>query len=158
VSPTSVTGTALSGTPTAALAKNPSTTMAPAGQHDTEITLDDALEVLEKLTEAGFSTYEKSAELAAEAAQVRIALEELAVDLRERHNVAGNITATAMELLAESMDVLVEKSAVMQIRALHAAELAELADQQMNDAYKPVQQATADAGLATPSARIHNES
>jgi hypothetical protein len=35
--------------------------------------------------------------------------------------------------------------------------MAETADNDLNDAYRPYNTATADAGLSTPSAPIHNE-
>jgi hypothetical protein len=45
----------------------------------------------------------------------------------------------------------------MKTSSLEAAEMAETADNDLNDAYRPYNTATADAGLSTPSAPIHNE-
>lgn len=148
------------------LATNPTRSPAPggagtltttAGGHDTEVSLDAALAALELLTADGFEAHETCRQLAQQATEIRYALDELAVDLRERHNVVGHLTAAAMARLAESMELLAVRAAAMSTASLSAAELAEAADQAMNDAYRPVQQATADAGLSTPSARAHNE-
>ncbi|MGW4651324.1 hypothetical protein [Kitasatospora sp. NPDC004289] len=128
-----------------------------SSEHATEVTLDDTLEVLEKLTEESFSAHEVCVRLAEEARRIREALEELAVDLRTRHNLIGRITAAAMERLAEAMDLVARKADEMKVSSLNAAELSEVAEQAMFDAYRPITQATADAGLAVPSARIHNE-
>ncbi|NJQ13519.1 hypothetical protein [Streptomyces bohaiensis] len=147
------------------LATNPTRPPAPsggtltttAGGHDTEVSLDAALAALESLTIDGFEAHETCRQLAQQATEIRYALDELAVDVRERHNVVGHLTAAAMARLAESMELLSARAAAMSTASLTAAELAEAADQAMNDAYRPVQQATADAGLSTPSARAHNE-
>lgn len=128
-----------------------------SAEHTTEVTLDDTLEVLEKLTSDSFGAHDESVRLATKAKELRAALEDLAVDLQSRHNVIGRLTGRAMALLAESMDVLARKAEQMAVSSLAAAEMSEAAEQAMFDAYKPVQQATADAGLAVPSARIHNE-
>lgn len=126
-------------------------------EHTTEVTLDDTLEVLEKLTSESFGAHDESVRLAAKAKELRAALEDLAADLQSRHNVIGRLTGAAMARLAESMDVLARKAEQMAVSSLAAAEMSEGAEQAMFDAYKPVQQATADAGLAVPSARVHNE-
>lgn len=128
-----------------------------SAEHTTEVTLDDTLEVLEKLTQESFGAHDESVQLAAKAKELRAALEDLAADLQSRHNVIGRLTGRAMALLAESMDVLARKAEQMAVSSLAAAELSEASEQAMFDAYKPVQQATADAGLAVPSARVHNE-
>lgn len=128
-----------------------------SAEHTTEVTLDDTLEVLEKLTQESFGAHDESVRLAAKAKELRAALEDLAADLQSRHNVIGRLTGRAMALLAESMDVLARKAEQMAVSSLAAAELSEASEQAMFDAYKPVQQATADAGLAVPSARVHNE-
>ena len=90
-------------------------------------------------------------------ASSRNSLDELAVDLAERHNIIGVLTSAAMARLAESMDLLARKAEEMRTESLTAAESVEVAHDEMHDAYKPVQQAAADAGLRMPSARIHNE-
>ncbi|MCU1617399.1 MAG: putative glycine-rich protein [Frankiales bacterium] len=126
-------------------------------QHATEITLDDALDVLEQLTRESFTTHDECVDLAQRARGIRNRLADLAIDLQATHNVIGHLTAAAMVRLAESMDVLARKADEMQTSSLQAAELSEAADNSLNDAYRPITQATADAGLAVPSARIHNE-
>lgn len=128
-----------------------------APEHTTEVTLDDTLTVLEKLTQDSFAAHDTCLSLAAKARRIRYALDELAADLYTRHNILGLITSAAMSRLAESMERLAYKADEMSTSSLTAAELSESAEQAMFDAYKPVQQATADAGLAVPSARIHNE-
>ncbi|MER5465539.1 hypothetical protein ABT010_33595 [Streptomyces sp. NPDC002668] len=126
-------------------------------EHATEITLDDTLDVLEELTQDSFKAHETCRKLAAKAREIRHALDELAADLRSRHNVIGRLTGAAMAKLAESMEVLARKADEMSAKSLAAAELCELAENAMFDAYRPVQRATEDAGLLVPSARIHNE-
>lgn len=128
-----------------------------AAEHATEVTLDDTLKVLETLTQESFAAHDTSLQLAVKAREIRYALDELAADLRSRHNVIGQLTGAAMARLAESMERLSAKADQMAVSSLAAAELSEAAEQAMFDAYKPVQQATADAGLAVPSARVHNE-
>ncbi|MFE4604799.1 hypothetical protein ACFRKE_28525, partial [Kitasatospora indigofera] len=128
-----------------------------SSEHATEVTLDDALETLEQLTVESFAAHEVCTRLAEEARRIRAALEELAADLRTRHNLIGRITAAAMDRLAEAMELVARKADEMKVTSLNAAELSEVAEQAMFDAYRPITQATADAGLAVPSARIHNE-
>lgn len=128
-----------------------------SSEHTTEVTLDSTLDTLAGLTKDSFATHDEAAKLARKAKELRYALEELAADLQSRHNVIGRITGAAMALLAEAMEILSAKADAMAVNSLTAAELSESAEQAMFDAYKPVQQATADAGLAVPSARIHNE-
>jgi hypothetical protein len=128
-----------------------------SSEHATEVTLDDTLETLERLTVESFAAHETCTRLAEEARQIRYRLEDLAADLRTRHNVIGRMTAAAMERLAESMELLARKAEEMRVSSLDAAEVSEAAENAMFDAYKPVQQATADAGLLVPSARIHNK-
>ncbi|QIB49499.1 hypothetical protein [Streptomyces aureoverticillatus] len=128
-----------------------------AAEHQTEVTLDDTLDVLEDLTKQSFAAHETCKKMAARARQIRYDLDELAADLRSRHNVIGRLTGAAMARLAESMELLARKADEMSVKSLTAAELCETAESAMFDAYRPVQQATEDAGLAVPSARIHNE-
>ncbi|WP_217140250.1 hypothetical protein [Streptomyces sp. AC627_RSS907] len=126
-------------------------------QHETEVTLDDTLDVLEELTEQSFKAHETCNKLSAKARQIRHELDELAADLRSTHNVIGRMTGAAMAKLAESMELLARKADEMSTKSLTAAELSESAENAMFDAYRPLQQATEDAGLAVPAARIHNE-
>ena len=128
-----------------------------SSEHETEVTLDDALDVLEGLTRESFAAHETCQKLAAKARDIRHKLDELAADLRSRHNVIGQLTGAAMSRLAESMELLARKADEMSGKSLQAAELCESAENAMFDAYRPVQQATEDAGLLVPSARVHNE-
>ncbi|MEU3564146.1 hypothetical protein [Kitasatospora sp. NPDC006786] len=128
-----------------------------SAEHATEITIDDVLDELSRLTQEGFAAHDTCVTLAERARKLRYDLEDLAAELRTRHNVIGRLTSTAMSRLAESMDLLARKADEMKISSLEAAEQSESADQAMNDHYKPIQRATADAGLNTPSARVHNE-
>jgi hypothetical protein len=54
------------------------------------------------------------------------------------------------------MDLVARMADEMETTSLNAAEKAETAGNELNDAYRPYTTATADAGLATPSAPIHN--
>ncbi|MFJ1536390.1 hypothetical protein ACIOFV_50305 [Streptomyces mirabilis] len=128
-----------------------------AAQHLTEVTLDDVLEGLTESKDRCFATYDETAVLADKARKLRDALADLALELSEAHNVIGQLTALAMARLAESMDLLARKADEMRAKSLVAAELVEIAHDEMHNAYKPVQHAAADAGLVMPSARIHNE-
>lgn len=128
-----------------------------AAEHMTDVTLDDVLDHLAESRDRCFHTYDECARLAGKALSLREALDELAEELRARHNIIGRLTAAAMALLADSMDLLARKAVEMRTESLKAAEAVELAHDEMHDAYRPVQQATADAGLHMPSARIHNE-
>ncbi|MCO6734756.1 hypothetical protein, partial [Streptomyces sp. EL9] len=60
-------------------------------QHQTEVTLDDTLDVLEELTEQSFKAHETCNKLAAKAREIRYELDELAADLRSTHNVIGRL-------------------------------------------------------------------
>ncbi|MFJ3914399.1 hypothetical protein [Streptomyces vinaceus] len=128
-----------------------------AAEHMTEVTLDDVLDALADAKDDCMETYDECAVLAQRAIKLRDALRELAAELAERHNIIGRLTSAAMTRLAESMDLLARKANQMRGEALIAAESVELAHDEMHDAYRPVQQAAFDAGLAMPSARIHNE-
>ncbi|MGE7437016.1 hypothetical protein [Kitasatospora sp. NPDC001175] len=149
--PSSMTSSSLSGRSSGAAVAGMSS------EHSTEVTLDDTLEVLEQLTVESFAAHEVCTRLAEDARRIRAALEELAADLRSRHNLIGRVTAAAMDRLAEAMELVARKAEEMKVTSLNAAELSEVAEQAMFDAYRPITQATADAGLAVPSARIHNE-
>ncbi|MFE4055570.1 hypothetical protein ACFXP3_04535 [Streptomyces sp. NPDC059096] len=126
-------------------------------QHETEVTLDDSLDVLEELTTQSFGAHETCRKLAAKAREIRHELDELAADLRSTHNILGRLTGAAMAKLAESMELLARKADEMSQKSLLAAELCESTEHAMFDAYRPLQQATEDAGLTVPAARVHNE-
>ncbi|MFD5493367.1 hypothetical protein ACFWH4_10670 [Streptomyces sp. NPDC127091] len=128
-----------------------------ASEHLTDVTLDDVLTVLAESKSNCFATYDECAVLADKARELRDALAVLAEGLAQRHNVVGRLTSAAMRRLSESMAVLARAAEAMRAESLRAAEAVEVAHDEMHDAYKPVQQATADAGLTMPSARIHNE-
>jgi uncharacterized coiled-coil DUF342 family protein len=128
-----------------------------ASEHLTEVTLDDVLAALKEARTSCFSTHDECAALTEKALELRDALRDLAQELAQRHNVIGRLTSTAMQALQESMDLLARKATEMRAESLHAAEAVEHAHDEMHDAYRPVQQAAADAGLTMPSARIHNE-
>ncbi|RSR94644.1 hypothetical protein [Streptomyces sp. WAC00469] len=126
-------------------------------QHMTDVTLDLVLDHLTVAKERCFATYDECAALADKARALRRALQALAEELREHHNVIGRLTSRAMDHLAETMDVVARKAEEMRGRSLQAAEAVETAHDAMHDAYRPVQDAAAAAGLVMPSARIHNE-
>ncbi|MGA4803579.1 hypothetical protein [Streptomyces lavendulocolor] len=133
---------------------------APAGaaaEHLTEVTLDDVLDHLAASKKRCFATYDECARLAEQARKLRRSLEELSHELAERHNIIGRLTSQATARLAEVMDVVARKAEAMRDESLTAAESVETAHDAMHDAYRPVQDAAADAGLVMPSARIHNE-
>ncbi|MGW0143645.1 hypothetical protein [Streptomyces calvus] len=139
----------------------PAATAAPSqgspAQHATDITLDNALQALTALTTAGMETHDESAELAKQARKLLSELEVMAHDLITTHNVRGARTLAALMVVMESVALLVKQSERMARAAWEAAELAETEETEMARDYRPVQDATADAGLATPSARVHNE-
>jgi hypothetical protein len=147
-------GTAPMASPTVRL---PATSGGAAAEHMTDVTLDDVLDHLADSKRRCFDTYDECARLAAKATALKLQLAELAEELRERHNLIGHLTAAALTRLAEAMDLLARKATAMRGESLAAAEAVETAHDEMHDAYRPVQQAAADAGLSMPSARIHNE-
>jgi hypothetical protein len=128
-----------------------------AAEHETEITLDDALDEYGAFKDDAFTTHDKCAKLAGRARQLRDTLTAFAVELAEKHNLIGPLFSAAMVSLSESMELLARMADEMQTSSLEAAEMAEAADNDLNDAYRPYNTATADAGLSTPSAPIHNE-
>ncbi|MFJ3094625.1 hypothetical protein [Streptomyces hydrogenans] len=135
-------------------------TFVPAGvaaEHLTEVTLDDVLDALAASKRRCFDTYDECAVLADKARALHRALDQLAAELAQRHNVIGDLTSSAMAHLSESMDLLARKAEAMQAESLRGAEAVEIAHDEMHDAYRPIQDAAAQAGLAMPSARIHNE-
>ncbi|MEU5069123.1 hypothetical protein AB0G95_34350 [Streptomyces virginiae] len=128
-----------------------------SAQHLTEVTLDDVLTGLGKSVRRCLATYDECSVLAGNARKLRDALAQLSDDLAEHHNVIGRRTGAAMGRLSEFMDTLARRADAMQTKSLHAAESMETAHDEMRDGYRPLQQATADAGLSMPSARAHNE-
>ncbi|MFE1075155.1 hypothetical protein ACFW5W_28550 [Streptomyces sp. NPDC058783] len=126
-------------------------------EHATEVTLDDVTGFLDEVVSEAFAAHDECLLLAAKAKELMYALDETAERLASKHNIIGTVTAWAMRKLAESMEVLARKAEEMSVKSLHAAETCETAKTEMDDAYRPLTQATADAGLRTPSARVHNE-
>ncbi|MCX4885882.1 hypothetical protein [Streptomyces sp. NBC_00847] len=126
-------------------------------QHATEITLDDAIDEYGDFKDDAFKTHDKCVKLAGRARQLRDTLALFALELATRHNLIGALFTGAMARLSESMDLLARMADEMQASSLEAAEMAEAADNELNDAYRPYNVATADAGLSTPSAPVHNE-
>lgn len=126
-------------------------------QHETEITLDDAIDEYGDFKDDAFKTHDKCFKLAERARTLRDTLALFALELATRHNLIGALFTGAMARLSESMDLLARMADEMQTSSLEAAEMAEAADNDLNDAYRPYNVATADAGLSTPSAPIHNE-
>ncbi|GGO98379.1 hypothetical protein [Wenjunlia tyrosinilytica] len=126
-------------------------------EHATEVTLDDVTEFLDEVVSEAFAAHDECLQLARKARELMHELDWVAAQLAAKHNIIGTLTAWAMRKLAESMEVLSRKAEEMSIKSLHAAETCETAKTEMDDAYRPLTQATADAGLRTPSARVHNE-
>jgi hypothetical protein len=126
-------------------------------QHATEITLDDAIDEYGDFKDDAFKTHDQCHKLAARAIKLREVLLAFAEDLAVNHNLIGPLFSGAMARMAESMDLVARMAEEMQTSSLQAAEMAETADNDLNDAYRPYNVATADAGLTTPSAPIHNQ-
>ncbi|WP_059256790.1 MULTISPECIES: hypothetical protein [Streptomyces] len=126
-------------------------------EHATEVTLDDVVDFLDEVVSEAFAAHDECLQLAAKAKELMYALDDVAARLASKHNIIGTLTAWAMRKLAESMEVLSRKAEEMSVKSLHAAETCETAKTELDDAYRPLTQATADAGLRTPSARVHNE-
>lgn len=125
-------------------------------QHATEITLDGALDALDGFTQDAFKTHDESGRLATKARSLKEACYALAEELETRHNLIGLLFTAALVRFMESMDLVDRMAQEMELSSLEAAEMAESASNELNDAYRPITQATADAGLATPSAPVHN--
>lgn len=126
-------------------------------QHATEITLDDACDGIDELTSDAFAAHDESSRLAKKARDLRDTWLQFADDLAANHNLIGPLFSAAATRFAESMDLIARKADEMETSSLQAAEKCETASNEMNDAYRPITQATADAGLTTPSAPIHNQ-
>jgi hypothetical protein len=128
-----------------------------AAQHATDITLDDALDALTRLTTAGMETHDDCTDLARQSRRLLSVLETVADDLATTHNVRGARTLRDLAVLMENVGELVRYADRTARAALTAAELSETEETAMVRDYRPLQTATRDAGLAAPSARIHNE-
>ncbi|MFZ3592299.1 hypothetical protein [Streptomyces sp. BH104] len=126
-------------------------------QHATEITLDDAVDGGVKLKDDGMKTHRQANVLARRARTLRDVLRRFAEHLATQNNLTGPLFTAAMASLGESMDQLARMADEMESKSLGASERAEGAANRMEDAYRPISQATADAGLITPSAPVHNE-
>lgn len=128
-----------------------------AAEHATEITLDDAIDEYGDFKDDAFKTYDQCHKLADRAIKLRGILLGFAEELAVKHNLIGPLFSLAMARMAESMDLVARMAEEMQTSSLQAAEMAEAADNDLNDAYRPYNVATADAGLTTPSAPVHNQ-
>ncbi|MGW5658243.1 hypothetical protein [Streptomyces humi] len=128
-----------------------------AAQHATEITLGGALDALSKLVSRGLTTYDACVELGRQARRLLAELELMAADLAVNHNVTGTRTRTAHAELMEAVTEMVGYIDRMAKASLAAAETAEAEETAMARHYRPTQEAAQDAGLHTPSARVHNE-
>ncbi|MFF3516565.1 hypothetical protein [Streptomyces sp. NPDC002573] len=128
-----------------------------SARHATDIRLDDVLKALTVLTTAGMETHDECAELARHARRLLGELETMAHDLAENHNVNGAKTMRAVAALMESVGTLIVQAERMAKACLTAAELSEAEEQAMARDHRPMQAAYIDAGVAAPSARIHNE-
>ncbi|MFD9029035.1 hypothetical protein [Streptomyces parvulus] len=126
-------------------------------QHATDINLGKALQVLTALTTDGMETYDDAVNLAGRARRLLAELEQMTDDLDHTHNVSGSRTKRAIAGLMESVSEMTATVERLAQAALDAAERAEAEETAMARDYRPTQDATADAGLHTPSARIHNE-
>lgn len=126
-------------------------------RHATEITLDDALDEYGDFAADGFKTHDQCVKLAHRATKLRDTLTVFAEQLAAENNLIGVLFTGAMARMSESMDLVARMAEEMQTSSLEAAEMAETADNDLNDAYRPYSTATADAGLAVPSAPVHNQ-
>lgn len=139
----------------------PATTAATPGgmspQHATEVTLEDVLLALEGLLQDGMDTHDECHELTTKARRLLAALEAMAADLATAHNVTGPRTTAALHDLTEAVAHLAAEADRMAKVALEAAEVAEAEEMAMHRDHRMLADATADAGLTTPSTRTHNE-
>ncbi|MCX4554264.1 hypothetical protein [Streptomyces sp. NBC_01500] len=128
-----------------------------AAEHVTEVTKGGCVKVLSKLVTSGMETHDDCDALAKSARKLLGQLEAMVNDLGKSHNVASR---KVMEAAAETENTvleLVREATRMAKDALAAAELAEVEESEMQQDYQPIEQATADQGLAAPSSRLHNE-
>ncbi|MFM9373254.1 hypothetical protein [Streptomyces sp. Da 82-17] len=127
-----------------------------AAEHRTEVSLDSALDMLSGLTDDAFKTHDQAGRLAKKAITLRDTCSAFAEELKAKHNLIGRLFNGALVMFQESMGLLARMSEELEAAALEAAEKCEIADTEMNDAYRPITQAAADANLPAPSAPIHN--
>ena len=128
-----------------------------APEHQTEVTIDDVLAKLMEITEAGFSRHESALRLAERCRVLLGRLDAFAHELTRKNNVAGPRTHAALARLAEKVKLMLAKIEELGALSLTAAEMSEGLEHDMFTEYKPIQQETADRGLTTPSAAIHNQ-
>ncbi|MEV5915858.1 hypothetical protein AB0M00_44120, partial [Streptomyces chartreusis] len=128
-----------------------------AEQHETEITLDDACDAAEELSDRAFKTHDQASKLSRRAGQLRSAWLVLAEKCADDNNLIGDLFTMAAVRFAESMELVDRMAEEMSVSSIEAAEKAETAGNEINDAYRPYNIATADGGLTTPSAPVHNE-
>ena len=128
-----------------------------SAEHATEITLDDSLDEADSFAQDAFKTHDECGRLAKKAHALRQACIQLSEELATKHNLIGKLFQGALARFIESMDLVDRMSQEMELSSLEAAEMAEALSNDLNDAYRPYTQATADAGLTTPSAPIHNK-
>lgn len=126
-------------------------------QHETEITLDDACDAADELSTRAFNTHDQASKLSRRASKLRSAWITLAEHCATDNNLIGDLFTAAALRFAESMELVDRMAEEMSATSLNAAEKAETAGNEINDAYRPYNTATADAGLTTPSAPVHNE-
>lgn len=127
------------------------------GRHATDITHSRVIRDLSRLVTEGMETHDDSVALARGCAALQAAIEVMTDDLAAAHNVGSK---GLMTQVAELQNTIVELKAAagrMAKNALEAAELAEAEENAIKRDYQPVADATADAGLHAPSARLHNE-
>lgn len=125
-------------------------------RHETEITLDQACDAADQLTDDAFKTHEQSHKLSGQARSLRDAWIRLAERCATENNLIGDLFTGAAIRFGESMELVARMADEMAVSSLEAAEAAETAGNELNDAYRPYNIATADAGLTTPSAPAHN--
>jgi hypothetical protein len=128
-----------------------------SAEHATEITLDDALDEAGQFAQDAFKTHDECGRLAKKAHALRVACMQLSEELATKHNLIGRLFQGALARFIESMDLVDRMAQEMETSSLDAAELAEALSNDLEDAYRPYTQATADAGLTTPSAPVHNQ-
>ena len=125
-------------------------------QHETEITLDEACDGADQLADDCFNTHDECVSLAKKARNLRDTWIEFAEYAAVHHNLIGTLFTAAAVKFGESMELLARMAEEMETSSLEAAEKCETAGNELNDAYRPITQATADGGLTTPSAPAHN--
>ncbi|WP_159062563.1 hypothetical protein, partial [Streptomyces caniscabiei] len=128
-----------------------------AAQHATEITASDACKALEKLTTQGMETHDDYDALSKSARKLLSALEAMGHDLAGDHNVGSKKLQDALAELMNQVASLIRWVDRAAKDCLDAAELSEVEEHALKRDHQPVTDATADAGLHTPSARLHND-